>query len=62
MMVVVLVATRRLYDGFAPIGKLLAWLVVLGGAACLLSLAQSLARLYVRPALEEGRRRRKANP
>jgi hypothetical protein len=69
VMVLVLLATRHYYAGFGFIGRGLAWIVIVGGVAALLSLAQSLLRLYIRPMMAEGRarfvdgaRRRRRNP
>lgn len=62
VMVIVLIVTSRFYPDFDPLGRALAWLVVLGGVVALGSLASSLLRLYIRPAWEEGKaRRRKGN-
>jgi hypothetical protein len=71
VVLLVLLATRHYYASLGTAGRLLAWLVILGGFAALGSLMVSLLRLYVRPALdnvrpilENGRvrRSRKRNP
>jgi len=59
VMLLVLFVTRAYYATFEPFGRFLAWFVVVGGVVALASLASSLLRLYIRPAWEEGRARRR---